>query len=198
MSETEHGDEVKGGAGRTVGALRFLGTVLVTQPRILCWLPPLSWAALIFALSSSQPSLGRFAFTEMGGFVMNLAHPGVFGVLALLLIPVLGRAVGPHGMRWTKLSSISGLWIIVAVALYGFVDEVHQSTVEGRDASLLDFLSDCVGAFFVIRVVLYLGREDATSKGIWRWLIAGIVCSAGAAGWATSYSSSHGAGPWPF
>ncbi len=184
--------------GRTVHALRLAGTVLVTQPRILCWLPPLCWAALIFVLSSGQPSLGGLDLGEFGGFLMNLAHPGVFGVLALLLIPILGRKVGPHRMRWTKLSPVSGLWLIVIVGLYGFTDEVHQSTVEGRDASLLDFLSDFVGAFFVIRVVLYLGREDANSRGLWRWLLTGIACSAAAAGAATWYGARHGEGPWPF
>lgn len=184
--------------GRTVKAARWLGTVLVTQPRLLSWLAPLAWAALIFVLSSGQPALGGLELGVYGSFLMNLAHPGVFGVLALLLIPLFARRVGPHGLRWTSLTPVMGTWLVAFVAMYGFTDEVHQSTVAGRDASLLDFLSDTVGAFFVVRVTLYLGREDANTPGLLRWLLAGLAASMASAGLATWYSAHHGAGPWPF
>ena len=185
-------------SGQSVAAARLLGTVLVTQPRLLSWLAPFSWAALIFVLSSGQPSLGGFDLGAFGGFLMNLAHPGVFGVLALLLIPLFGRRKGPHGLRWTAISPVGALWLVALVSLYGFTDEVHQSMVEGRDASLLDSLSDAVGAYFVVRVTLYLSREDANTAGLLRWLLAGLATSVASAGLATWYSATAGSGPWPF
>ncbi|QDV05680.1 hypothetical protein Poly30_11790 [Planctomycetes bacterium Poly30] len=178
--------------------MRFLGTVLVTQPRFLSWLAPLSWAALIFVLSSGQPALGGLDLGAFGGFLMNLAHPGVFGILTLLLVPLFARRKGPHGLRWTALTPVGAVWLVAFVAIYGFTDEVHQSTVEGRDASLLDFLSDTVGAFFVVAVTLYLGREDAKTSGLLRWIVAGVAASAASAGLATWYSAKAGGGPWPF
>jgi VanZ family protein len=186
------------GSGLLLRALRLAGTVLVSQARILSWLPPLAWASLIFFLSSGQPSLGGLDLGAFGGFFTNLAHPGAFGALALLLIPVFGRTVGPHGLRWTKLTPTNGLWVVTLVALYGLTDEIHQSTVDGRDASLLDWLSDMVGAYFVVRVALYLGRVDATARGLRRWLLAGLLASVASAALATWYTSKAGSGPWPF
>ena len=187
-----------GNVGLLVRSMRLVGTVLVSQARILSWLPPLAWAVLIFFLSSGQPSLGGVDLGEFGGFVTNLAHPFAFGVLALLLVPMFGRTTGPHGLRWTKLSPQNAVWVIAFASLYGLTDEIHQSTVEGRDASLLDWLSDFVGAYFVVRVVLYLGRSDADARGLRRWLLAGLAASLAAAGLATWYTSVSGSGPWPF
>ncbi len=185
-------------AGLLVRSARLVGTVLVSQARILSWVAPVAWAALIFFLSSGQPSLGGLDLGAFGGFLTNLGHPGAFGVLALLVIPLFGRTQGPHGLRWTKMSPQNGVWVVAFVALYGLTDEIHQSTVEGRDASLLDWLSDFVGAYFVVRVVLYLGRPDANGRGLRRWLVAGLAASVAAAGLATWYTSKAGSGPWPF
>lgn len=186
------------GGGAFVGLFRTVGTALVTQPRILSWLPPLAWAALIFALSEFPPRLDSESVFAFGGFTTNLGHPFAFGILALLLVPLLPRRRGPHGLRWTALGSVGALWVIVIAGLYGFTDELHQSTIPGRDASLLDALSDFTGAFFSIKVVLYLGRDDATSRGLLRWLGGGFVGCCAAAGLATWYSHAVGAGPWPF
>ena len=49
-------------------------------------------------------------------------------------------------------------------ALYGAVDEVHQSFVPGRSSSLLDLLADSMGAAIVALVWLWFterGREQA-------------------------------------
>lgn len=199
-SSADRPSEPPGHAGLLVRAARLIGTVLVSQARILSWLPPLAWAALIFFLSSGEPSLGGIDLGEFGGLLTNLGHPFAFGILALLVIPIFGRTKGPHGLRWTKMSPQNAVWIVAFVSLYGLTDEIHQSTVDGRDASLLDWLSDFVGAYFVVRVVLYLGRSDADARGLRRWLLAGVigsVASAGLATWYTSVSES-GSGPWPF
>ena len=46
------------------------------------------------------------------------------------------------------------------------VDEWHQSHVPGRDASALDVLTDVTGVACVVWIVAFLGREDATERGL--------------------------------
>lgn len=179
-------------------SLRLTGRVLLLQPRVLAWLPPLAWAAMIFALSSFQPTLDGFDLLSLGGFTQNLAHPAVFGILALLLAPVAARVPGPGGRPWARADGPAVLWVVVAVTLYGFSDELHQSTVEGRDASLFDVLSDAVGALATMLVIRYLGRDDATESGLLRRLAWGIAAACGAAGLSTLWGHTRGEGLWPF
>jgi len=176
-----------------------VGQCLLGTPRTLAWLPPLAWAALIFYLSSGRLEMGDLGVTAFGGFLTNLAHPGAFGIFALLLIPLARRRPHPWGGgRWTTLTPEGGLWVVAVSLIYGFTDELHQSVVAGRDASVLDILSDGVGAFFVVLVVRYLGRDDATEGGLRRRLLGGLLASVAAAAAATAYAERVGRGPWPF
>lgn len=184
--------------GPGVRALRILGRVLLRQPRWLAWVLPAAWAALIFYLSSFQPDLGGFSFSPLPGLMTNLAHPGIFGLLTLFLVPVFARARGVDGRPWTALGSAGALWLVVLVTLYGFSDELHQSTVEGRDASVLDLLSDFVGALFVVIVVRYLSRADATDRGLRVRLLLGLFASIAGAVASALWDTRVGEPPWPF
>lgn len=179
-------------------ALFLGGQCLLATPRALAWLPPLAWAAFIFYLSSGQLDIGDLGGSPLGGFMTNLAHPGAFGLFALLLIPMAQRVPHGWGGRWTGLTPEGALWVVVIASIYGFSDELHQSTVEGRDASLLDLISDAVGAFFVVLVVRYLGRPDSTERGLRRRLLWGLSASFAAAAASTAYAEYVGRGPWPF
>lgn len=99
----------------------------------------LLWMALIFALSS-QPTLPDT------GFDPNIAsiagHFVAFGVLAGLIALFL-RKRGVGGWRWAA-------GAVVIATLYGVTDEVHQSFVPGRDASLFDVLTDALGAICAV------------------------------------------------
>jgi VanZ family protein len=91
------------------------------------WAPVVLWAAAIFAFSS-VPDLG----TGLGtwDFVLRkLAHALEFAVLGLLLARALGRAGVAFALG----------------ALYAVSDEIHQSFVPGRAASLRDVLLDSAG-----------------------------------------------------
>lgn len=199
-----------------VRSLRSIGRALLVQPRWLSWILPVAWAGAIFLLSSLRSLDGPSQAWELGGLTGNLGHPAVFGMLALLLVPLARRRLlapmtppsptgplapisrGGGGRLWTDLSPEGALWIVVVVALYGFTDELHQSTVEGRDASVLDLLSDTVGAVAVVAVVMYLGRADADGPGLRRRLAAGFAASLLAAGIATLWGMFVGPSPWPF
>jgi VanZ family protein len=86
--------------------------------------------ALIFALSA-EPSPGP----DLGGMqevASYLAHFGIYGALWTAFAWALG---------WRR------PWLawVLAVA-YGASDELHQSTVAGRDASVADLAVDALGA----------------------------------------------------
>lgn len=66
----------------------------------------------------------------------KIVHAVVYGVLAALL----ARGGLERGWRHAVLAAIA-----LAVA-YGVVDELHQSQVPGRDASVADVIADLVGA----------------------------------------------------
>jgi VanZ family protein len=91
------------------------------------WLPVITWAALIFALSS-VPDLG----TGLGGWdlaLRKLAHAAEFAVLGTLLV----RAIGRGGLAFAL------------GTLYAVSDEIHQTFVHGRMGSPVDVAIDVVG-----------------------------------------------------
>jgi VanZ family protein len=103
--------------------------------------------ALVWVLSD-QPDPNP-APEGWGAWTSSLAHVGVFGALAL-------------AWAW----ALPGRPLAVAVALavaYGIVDELHQSTTPGRDATPVDVALDALGAVLVaLPIARYRGR--VTSK----------------------------------
>lgn len=90
------------------------------------WLPPLAWAALLFALSH-RPADGLptlFAGAD------KLVHLALYAPLGWWLARALG---------------VGWLAVVVAAA-YGVSDEWHQSWVPGRTPSAADVAADAVGA----------------------------------------------------
>jgi VanZ family protein len=74
-----------------------------------------------------------------GGSTSSLAHVAVFGALcAAWAFALPGRSLA--------------LAIALAVA-YGVVDELHQSTTPGRDATPWDVLLDAIGALLAAMLV---------------------------------------------
>jgi VanZ family protein len=97
------------------------------RPALRLWLPVLAWAALIFALSAI-PSLS----SGLGGWDLVLrkaAHITEFAILGALLVRALGEAAPAF---------------VVGVA-YAASDEWHQSFVDGRVGSPVDFAIDAAG-----------------------------------------------------
>lgn len=91
--------------------------------------PPLALMALIFYLSS-LPSIG----TDLGAadlILRKLAHMTEFGLLWLLL---------HRALDWQAPRAAA----IVAV-LYAVSDELHQTTVDGRNGTPVDVAIDAAG-----------------------------------------------------
>lgn len=94
--------------------------------RASLWLPVVAWAALIFVASSvSGASTGLGVWDEV---LRSLAHFGEYAVLGILLTRAVPAAAAvPLGV------------------LYAVSDEVHQSFVPGRAATVTDVAIDAAG-----------------------------------------------------
>ena len=104
----------------------------------MLWLPVVLWAALIVALSS-VPSLESGLSWDFP--LRKVAHAAEYAVLGALL----ARAAG----------ELPALWLGIA---YAVSDELHQSFVPGRAASLVDVGIDAVGVLAGILAWRRLGR----------------------------------------
>jgi len=93
-----------------------------------------AWMAMIAVLSSVPDADGSRGIGPWD----KPAHLFAYGALAMLL----ARGLFADGMRhgW-QVATIAAL-----ATLYGMTDELHQSFVPGREASLGDLLADLAGA----------------------------------------------------
>ena len=128
------------------------------------WLPPLSWMALIWSVSSDvgspDRSAGLFAWVAsvlvpwvtpaqialVHLVVRKFGHVVEYAILAALWFRTLyaGRRLPSASSALTALA-ISVSWAIV--------DEVHQSFVPSRNASSLDVILDSTGATLVLLIL---------------------------------------------
>lgn len=121
-------------------------------PIIKSWLPVLVWAAFIFYLSSI-PDL-RSSLPDFWDLVLRkFAHAGEYAILAILLIRAIGIERNSPSTKlksWRSFGATavgvgSVVTVLIIVALYAVLDEIHQSFVPGRVASLVDVVVDVMG-----------------------------------------------------
>jgi len=134
-----------------------------------------AWMALIWMLSS-QPPTNISKGSPTGAWISNLAHGPEFAGLALWLALAARRAgasVAP--------TARAAFWIVAFCVIYAVVDELHQSTVPGRDASVFDILTDLCGAIAAVSVL----RATGDKRKFRRAILLGIAACIAAAGLAT-------------
>jgi VanZ family protein len=103
--------------------------------RLELWAPPLVLMAVIFFFSA-QPNLNSgLGVLDLVG--RKLIHFSEFALLALLWWRALRTRV--DGRR-------AALAAFVVTSLYAASDEFHQSFVEGRNGSPIDWVIDSAGA----------------------------------------------------
>jgi VanZ family protein len=119
------------------------------KPLYRRWLPPLLWAAGIFALSarSRLPTLPPLLDWDKGQHALAYALGGV----------LLARALRPRRHAW--------LLALALGSLYGVSDEIHQSFVRGRQADPLDWVADTLGVLAGIALFHFLAHRRARSAG---------------------------------
>lgn len=105
-------------------------------------LPVITWAIAIF-ISSSIPS-DDIPKVDVPNFD-KVVHFGIFFVLAALT----HRAI-THQSAFPFLSHHDIISTIAFTTLYGFLDELHQMFVPGRNPSTVDLMADALGACLYI------------------------------------------------
>jgi VanZ family protein len=106
--------------------------------RLDLWLPPLVLMGVIFALSA-QPSLdsGLGVIDQIG---RKLIHLGEYALLCFLWWRALASVTSPRR---------AALLAFVLASGYAVTDELHQTFVEGRHGTPVDWLIDSAGAAVV-------------------------------------------------
>ena len=95
-------------------------------------LPPLVWAAVVFAFSA-QPDLPHASLDLVDLLLRKAAHMAEYAVLAILIL----RAVAPGRQDWNRWHLVLA-WLLTV--LYAMSDEFHQWFVPGRTAAATDAL----------------------------------------------------------
>jgi VanZ family protein len=163
--------------GRTARVLRGIGRFLLWIPAPFALLLAIAWAFLIFDLSGHPVPIQVHPHLYWE-FLSNLAHAPLFGILTLLLAALVLRE--PDG-AWPRPRRARSATVLASVVAYGILDELHQSRTPGRDASLLDVLTDGVSCAVVLWIVLTLGREVLEERMLLRRLgIGAALCMASA------------------
>lgn len=124
---------------------------------------PIAWAGLIWMLSAMPGG------TERGTFLMSFAFNGGHAVLYAVLGALTQFAWSP-----TLPDGLAAVLGFAFPALYGVVDELHQSFVPRRHASVLDVMTDACGALFAVALL----RAIATGRR--RALLVALVAAVAA------------------
>ena len=118
--------------------------------RIISLICALLWAAFIYYLSD-QPSVD---IAPMFTHQDKLLHLAAYFVLGFFSLGALLRS--PAGNR---LPQVIGVTLLVA--LFGLLDEYHQSFVPGRNPALGDALADLAGGLLGALFMYLLARRAA-------------------------------------
>lgn len=151
------------------------------------WLPPLLWMAVVVGLSTDAGSsehteswllplfriLAPWAtpaqLEALHWLARRLAHLSEYAILAALWLRafVRGRNLSPR---------TAGLLALTISVAWAILDELHQSFVPSRSASLADVLVDTAGALIALTVAQIGWRQavDRTTAALlWTALIGG-------------------------
>lgn len=121
--------------------------VRFSKSTIINWIPPLIWAAFIFALSSiEQVKVSEFFFWDF--LAKKGAHFTEYAILYFLIFRANGK---------NHLSSF------ILTMLYALTDEIHQSFVPGRTAAIYDIAIDFSGAAGALYIIWKL-RQKTPAK----------------------------------
>ena len=120
---------------------------LTARGFLLYWLPAMAWAGLIFFLSSESEPPQPGTLSNIPGW-SSMAHFGLYFVLGAFLFRA-AREQRPGNTRdgagWSNAIGLAFAFSVMAGALYGASDEVHQYFVPQRQTDILDWLVDIFG-----------------------------------------------------
>ena len=119
-----------------------------------------SWMALIYSLSDKPASdyEGASEATSWLPFATTIVHVGLYFILSLFVLRTLVL------LRPVTTGLVAYATVLVAL-VYGILDEIHQSNVEGRASEAVDVVADVFGAVLVVVFWFLLKRYRLNSSG---------------------------------
>ncbi|MFM2141143.1 MAG: hypothetical protein RLZZ25_1408 [Gemmatimonadota bacterium] len=111
--------------------MSLVGPPVALRERPSRFWPALLWAALIL-VGTSWPNIS--VGPDIGG-LDKVVHFSMYGGFAYLLL----RA-SRYRASWGRVAIVLG-----CVAVFGFLDELHQAYIPGRSASVADWIADLLG-----------------------------------------------------
>ncbi len=124
------------------------------------WLPAIAYMATIVLLSSqSAPpiSIDSVPLRDKG------LHFVEFAILAILIASALTtRHLGKGGVLARAATGKLALGAIALTTIWGYLDELHQAFVPGRNSDALDLLADFLGA--IAGTAIYFALKLATAR----------------------------------
>jgi VanZ family protein len=109
--------------------------------------PALLWAALLLFIGGRRD----VPTVESGLPLDKAAHFVAYGILSTLVTMAWLRTGRPQKLAW----------VLVLALLVGVVDELHQRTVPGRSAEVLDWFADAAGIIVAALLVLRYMRGSS-------------------------------------
>jgi len=143
--------------------LRGLVAHWLRLPWWLRSLLPVAMVATLWSLSSASPS--QLPASPWGSWLHNAAHVVAYALLSAAVFCSASRA------QWLALPAWRRLSVLLA-AVYGLVDELHQSQVPGRVCSVLDWCSDFLGS--MLGVILVVHVWEGGGRGLWASVVLGL------------------------
>jgi VanZ family protein len=116
--------------------------------RLLPWLPAIAYMALIWGLSSQSQAipLPDLPCQDKG------AHFIEYAVLGALFAYATVRT-------WPRLNALAAHSTAVLLATgWGYIDELHQAFVPGRNSDARDWIADTLGAMAGVTIAALLDR----------------------------------------
>ena len=105
--------------------------------RLAPWWPSIAYMALIWALSSQS---SQIAIPDLLPWHDKGAHFIEYAILGALYAHAVMRT-------WPQLSLLRALAIAALLtSAWGYVDEIHQAFVPGRNSDVRDWFADTLGA----------------------------------------------------
>lgn len=126
-----------------------------TKKFIKFWSPPLVYAILIYWLSSLERPFVIDVSINHFDKLIHLAEYAIFGFLLI-------RAVDSSGNGLSIRKAVIITFIIGTFC--GLTDELHQSVVPGRYATVADFIFDSIGTF-TGAVLFSISRKIGAANG---------------------------------
>ncbi len=108
---------------------------------------PFLYMGLIWLLSS-KPSDAYIRFSFADSMIKESLHLVEFAILYVLLVLFFAA----HG----KLTNRANVFSAIVACLYGLTDEIHQSFVPYRSATVIDLVKDVIGVT-VCYIIIYRG-----------------------------------------